>query len=166
MSASVDVRGLHWLCRGSGGCCVPDTGTGCSGCSLGWGRGPAQAWCLLPAPNPTLYFYSVCEVCEPKLRPFRCLSIPAAFCTYTRTHTHTHTLWISTECMKYMSPSSGPSDACPFLLSSPPSARTHTHTLTHTHPPGVVLRQKIDWHLSCIDLPVADTLSEPVMTKQ
>ena len=43
---------------------------------------------------------------------------------------------------------------------------THSHTHTHTHPPGVVLRQKSDWHLSCIDLPVADTLAEPVITKQ
>ena len=74
--------------------------------------------------------------------------------------------------MEYVSPSSGPSDACPFLVSSPPSTHTHTHTHTHshththTHPPGVVLRQKSDWHLSCIDLPVADTLAEPVITKQ
>ena len=70
--------------------------------------------------------------------------------------------------VKNVSPSSSPSDACPFLLSSPPSTYTYTltHRHTHTHPPGVVLRQKIDWHLSCIDLPVADTLSEPVITKQ
>ena len=96
------------------------------GCSLrGRRRGPAQAWCLLPASSPTLDFYSVCEVCELKPCPFRCLSFPA-FCT------HTHTLWISTECMRYMSPSSGPSDACPFLLPSPPSAHTHTHIHTPT----------------------------------
>ena len=39
-------------------------------------------------------------------------------------------LCISTLCVKCVSPSSVPSDACPFL---PPSAHTHAHTHTHTH---------------------------------
>lgn len=71
-------------------------------------------------------------------------------------------LWISAVCVSCVSPSSGPSDACPFPPPSPPSVRVHTYT----HTPAVVLRQKADWRLvSCIDLPVADTLSQPVITK-
>ena len=52
--------------------------------------------------------------------------------------------------------------------------RTHTHTHTrihihmhiYTYSPDV-LTQKVDLHLvSCMDLPVADTLSEPRILKQ
>ena len=55
-------------------------------------------------------------------------------------------------------PSSGPSDICLFLPYLHPK---------HTETPGFVPRHSVGPHLvSCVDLPVADTLSEPGITKQ